>query len=373
MTLDLALRLAFAPVLIAANGFFVAAEFALTRLPSLDLDERDLERSPGLRRASEMVERLELHLTGCQLGISTTSVLLGVISEPAVTALIEPALNRLGVEGGAVHTASVVLAVVILNLAHKIWGEQAPTYLGVERPRQTAERLAPLLYWWSRVMGPAIRLGDAAAKWTLSLIGVEMTRSWAQEEVAGDDEPENTGADRPRSRGEIKRRIAEVLRQGLVPRDRRREVLASLEIDEIPVCDVMTDAAQVTALGLDLPLEENLRRIGEAGHVRYPVCRAGAKLTQGMPDDEISGVLYLPALCGSPADLLAGRCDLRALLEPAVSCSPNTPVADLIDQLQARRQELALVLEDDRLLGIVTITDALEAIAGDVEDPLDER
>jgi CBS domain containing-hemolysin-like protein len=384
VSLDIVWRLALAPILIGVNAFFVTVEFALTRLAEMEITEAELEESSGLRRAVSMLDRLELHLTGCQLGISLSSVLLGVLAEPAVTELIEPAFELVGIDGGAVRGISVGISVVLLNLAHKIWGEQAPTYLGIERPKAAAAELAPILYRWSRVMKPIIRLGDSAAKWTLSLMGVEVTRSWTREEGAdhggASDAAAATrgGGEPPRRAGvpdrtEMKRRMAHILTRGQVPPDRRKEVMASLEIDEIPCTDITVGQEDLVALALDVPLRENLERIGEGGHVRYPVLKRDSANGAPIQLENVAGVLYLPAMFSDPEKVLNGSLQLEALVEPAVECSADATVAEVIDELQRARQEVALVTREGGLLGIVTITDALERIAGDLEDPLDRE
>ncbi|MEJ2539148.1 MAG: CNNM domain-containing protein [Gemmatimonadota bacterium] len=368
--MDIPWRLTLAPILIGMNAFFVAVEFALTRLPSLDLNEDDVSESPGLRRARSMLDRLEIHLTGCQLGISASSVLLGVLAEPAVTALIEPVVGAFGLEGPSVGAISVGTAVVLLNLAHKIWGEQAPTYLGVERPRQVAEHLAPILYWWSKIMGPLIRLGDGAAKATLRLFHVEITRSWADEEVegkAGGSDGEVVG-----DRVALQRRMAQILVDGQVPEDRREEVLASLEIDRVPCGEIMVPVAEVVPLALDVSSRENRERIGRSGHTRYPVLVEDAPGREDIRTSELAGILYVPGLFSPVGRLEAERLELEDLLEDPVTCDPGLPVAALIDRLQNTGQEMAAVCQEDHISGFVTITDALEVITGEIRDPLDE-
>lgn len=99
-----------------------------------------MEEHKQLDRAWQMTEKLEIYLTGCQLGISATSILLGVIFEPAVTRLLEPVISVFGFSETATASISIVVGLVFINLVHKIWGEQAPTYFGVEQPLRAAER-----------------------------------------------------------------------------------------------------------------------------------------------------------------------------------------------------------------------------------------
>lgn len=166
--------------LLLSNGFFVTTEFALTRVRQFD--EHDFEGHAGLERAWEMTDKLELYLSSCQVGITISSVALGVVAEPAVTTVF----GNLFVAAGIVETAhalvSIVVAMAIINLAHVIIGEQVPTYLGVERSQFVAKYCAPVLYIWMKVMYPIIILSDKTSKSLLRVFGVEITRSWAEEE-----------------------------------------------------------------------------------------------------------------------------------------------------------------------------------------------
>lgn len=122
--------------MLLANAFFVATEFALTRLRQYRQEE--IQENSGLSRAWKMTERLEIYLTGCQVGITSTSILLGVIAEPAVTQLIELLIAGAEIGSFTTHGISIVLSVVLINFAHTIWGEQTPTYLGVEKAKTVA-------------------------------------------------------------------------------------------------------------------------------------------------------------------------------------------------------------------------------------------
>lgn len=354
-TLELTVRLVAGVLLTLANGFFVATEFALTRIPQFDKEE--FQASAGLRRAWKITERLEIYLTGCQLGITTTSILLGIVAEPAVTALIGPVVGLLGIAPGTTSVISVVLAVVVINLIHKIWGEQAPTYLGVEKPKAVAQVTAPVLHVWTLLTYPFILLGDGLAKRTLGLFGVTISRSWTEAEAEGEEAEVG-------SRTELTRKIASLLRAQDVPDDRREEVLRALQIGSLPVQEIMVPREEIIALSTTNTLEENLQIATDHMLSRFP-------LVEGSLDQAL-GTIYVPVLLRDRKALRTGEVDLEALAAPMSTVAPEDSVSDLIDQLQEEGQELALVEEDGRVVGLVTITDAFEVIAGEVRDPLDD-
>lgn len=360
-TLEIVLRLLAGVALTLANAFFVTTEFALTRLPHLG--EEEMGDDPRLKRAWEMTERLEIYLTGCQLGITASSILLGVVAEPAVSHLIRPAFEWFGAGERTVSVSAVVLAVILINLVHKIWGEQAPTYLGVERPKEVARWAAPVHYYWTKAMYPVIYLGDGAAKATLRLFGVEIRRSWTEEEV---------GEEEAVSYGELRRRLDEILSLGPLSRERRREVVNALEIQEIPVSEVMVPREEIVALRTGRPVEENLELLARHGLARWPL--VGEEL------EDFRGIVYVPSLFARLEELRRGECSFEDLAAEPFTLDAEAPVSEAIDRFQEAGQELALVVEpgdeseeggEPRVVGLLTATDALEAIIGELEDPMD--
>lgn len=351
--MDTALRIVAGAGLVLANAFFVAAEFALTRLRQFS--EAEVGDSPALRRAWEMTERLEIHLTGCQLGITTSSILLGVVAEPAVTRLLEATLGVVDMAPGTRHLVSVVAAVVLINLIHKIWGEQAPTYLAVERPLEVLAYLSAPLQWWTRIMEPVIRLGDGLAKATLGIFGIEIERSWT--EGGSDAEGPIT------SFVELRGQLRDVLERGQIGEERRREVLRALEIEDQPVRDIMVPREDVVALSTGRSLEENFRVISAHPYIRFPLVGSGL--------DDVLGTVYAPALLRDLDGLFSSRVSLEDVAVPPLVVGPEMSVSDVIDRFQEAEQELAVVVEDRSVAGIVTSTDAFESIAGELEDPLD--
>jgi len=346
MTAEIAIRLLSGLFLVLANAFFVSIEFALTRLRQFSKNE--IKDDKGLERAWEMTKELEIYLTGCQLGISVTSILLGIVAEPAVTQVLRPVVGIFGIEGQALSAISIVVGIVIINLIHKIWGEQSPTYLGVERPRQVARYLAPGLYWWVKITYPFILLGDGLAKQTLRLFNVEMTRSWVEEESSPAD---------------IKGKIGELLKSGGLSEDRRDEVVKALEIDEIPVREIMVPREDIISLSSLNDISENLNVIRSHMQSRYPLI--------GESLEDFKGLLYTSEILAHIEELQAGETTLEDLSRSDMTVPQDLPVSDLIDRFQQEHQELALVSNDHKITGLVTLTDALEVIVGSAEDPTD--
>ena len=345
--LEIGLRIFGGIVLIGVNAYFVAIEFALTRARQYPKSEFD---TPGLELAWKMTDDLEFYLTTCQVWISATSIALGIIAEPGLAALFEPLFENTTL---ASIGAGSLLGFLIINLVHLTHGEQTPTYLGVERSKQVARYGARPLYWFAKILAPAIWVGDSVAKATLGLFGIEMTQSWTETEKEVIE-----------TRADLRNRLGSVLEEGELPEERREEIMNALTIGEQSVREVMIPPEDIVALSTKDGPESNLRKLEQQPHTRYPL--VGDDLT------EFRGIVYGPAVFNHRGDLSAGDFEFAELAAPTMTLSPDTDVSDAIDQFQTESQELALVIEDGEVVGLVTVTDLLETIIGDIEDPLDQ-
>ncbi len=368
---EIALRLLAGVALILANGFFVAIEFALTRARQFTESEFVGDGHPALERAWEMTGDLEIYLTSCQVGITASSIAVGIVAEPALAALFEPTFAGSRLAGIGLGAA---IAFAIINLVHLTHGEQTPTYLGVERSRFVCRYGATPLYWFAKLISPLIAVGDSVAKWTLGLFGIEMSGAWLE-----------TEEDVIESRADLRNKLHATLKEGGLSDERREEVLAALDAGDQQVRDVTVPAEDVVALSTADSDAENARKVAETPHTRYPLIggvtsetsRTGGGLAAENSDD-LLGIVYVPELlraateAAESGDLLAGV-DLEAVAAPPMTISADTSVSDAIDRFQAESQELAVVLAEGEVVGLLTVTDALEAVVGDIRDPMDEQ
>ncbi len=348
MSGEIVVRLLAGGLLILVNGFFVAIEFALTRVrqyPESDFD------TPQLRRAWEMTQDLEIYLTSCQVGITASSIAVGIVAEPALASLFEPIFHNSML---ASIGAGGLLAFIIINLLHLTHGEQTPTYLGVERTKFVARYGATPLYWFAKIISPVIVLGDGVAKWTLRQFGIEMTGAWLETET-----------DVIETRADLRHRLGRLLRQGGLSAERQEEILSAFRVGDRPVREIMTDRSDIVFLSTTESVEENLRRIGENPHTRLPLI--GDSLS------DFRGIVYVPAVVDRTDELRAATSSFEALAAPPMTMPAETTISAAVDEFQSANQELALVINPDTeaIVGLVTATDAFEAVMGELEDPLD--
>ncbi len=346
--LEISLRVAAGLFLIIINAYFVAIEFALTRVRQYPESEFD---TPGLRRAWEMTNDLELYLTTCQIWISGTSIALGIVAEPGLAALFEPLFRDTIL---ASIGAGSLLGFFLINMLHLTHGEQTPTYFGVERSKQVARYGAAPLYWFAWMISPLIRFGDWVAKGTLKLVGVEMTGAWleTEEEVL-------------ESRAQLRNRLGSLLNEGDLPEERREEVLNALDADELSISEIMVPAEEIVSLSTTASAEENLETIRNTTHTRFPL--VGEELT------DFHGIVYAPSILNNFGGLQDGDMTFADIAAPPMTLAAETNASDAFDQFQAEGQEIALVLRDGTVVGLLTATDTLEAVMGQLEDPLDRN
>src|SRR6056297_379202 len=249
---EVALRVAAGVLLILINAYFVAVEFGLTRLRQYPESEMD---TPGLRRAWEMTDDLEFYLTTCQVWISGTSIALGIVAEPGLAALFAPVFENTALASAG---AGSLLGFLLINMVHLTHGEQTPTYLGVERSKQVANYGARPLYWFAKILAPAIWVGDSVAKATLGLFGIEMTQSWTETEKEVIE-----------TRADLRNRLGSVLEEGELPADRREEIMNALTIGEQSVREVMIPPEDIVALSTADSPSSNFQKLEDHPHTRY--------------------------------------------------------------------------------------------------------
>lgn len=204
-----------------------------------------------------MTQDFEIYLTSCQVGVTASSIAVGIIAEPALASVFEP-LFRNSVLASV--GAGGLLAFIIITLLHLTRGEQTPTYPGVERTKFVARYGATPLYWFAKAISPVITSGDGVARWTLRLSGVETTGAWPETET-----------DVIESRADLRHRLGTLPDRGHLSEHRREESRNAFAVGDRPVRGVMTDRDDIVFLSTTVATDENLDRIGGSPHTRFPL------------------------------------------------------------------------------------------------------
>lgn len=346
-------NIALTALLIAANAFFVAAEFSLisARRDRLEaLAEQGRQSAVTVIRAGEQLSRM---LAGAQLGVTVCSILLGRIGEPAVADLLAPAFRLAGIPDPLLHTVSFVVALTIVVALHLLLGEMVPKNIALAGPETAAMLLIPPYLVYMAAARPFIVFYNWCANITLRAIRVEPK-----------DELEITV-----STVELSEMIAESVSAGLLDLEEYTRLTRALQIRTRVVADVALPigdirAVPVAATGRGPTVAAIEKAFTQTGYSRFPVVDQG----------EFVGYLHIKdvlLLSETPTGLAAAGDAVVdvAVVRPLPRIPASLPLADALSRLRRRNSHLALaVTEDGTAAGMVTLEDMVEDVVGTVRD-----
>ncbi|MGE0217526.1 hemolysin family protein [Mycolicibacterium sp.] len=337
-------------VLLGANAFFVASEFALI---SARRDRLETLAEQGKKRAVTVIragENLSLMLAGAQLGITVCSILLGRVAEPAVAHLLEKPFDLLGIPDAVLHTVSFLVALSIVVTLHVLLGEMVPKNIAIAGPESTAMLLIPVYLVWVRAARPFIAFYNWCANTTLRMFGVEPK-----------DELDVTV-----STVELSEMIAESLSEGLLDPEEHSRLTRALQIRNRVVDDVAMPLHQIRAVpaardGAGPTVGALEEALTETGYSRFPVADA-----QGT----FIGYLHIKDVL----PLLTEHYDQATVVDSAmVRPLPRVPASlslpEALTRLRRTNSHLAVVTAaDDTVTAVVALEDLVEDLVGTVRD-----
>jgi CBS domain containing-hemolysin-like protein len=334
-------------VLVAVNGLFVAAEFALVRSRRSRLEALAKEGEAGVEEVLEQLGRIDEVLAACQLGITMASIGIGFLGEPAIAHLIEPALGDL--PDAATTSISVALAFAIATSLHITLGEQVPKMLAITRPEPAARVLVRPVNWFRVASAPFTWALNRASNAILRLFGVRPE----------DIEEKHTSED-------LKELIRGSASGGTLDPGEAVMLGGVFHLHEQEAREVMTPIPAVVTANADATVEDALRSCVSSGHTRLVV------IEDGNPD-RVRGIAHNNRLAR-----LYMNAGPDTSIEPAIREVPifpeTKPLDDLLAELQRQRSSLGVVSDEyGRTVGIVTVEDILEEVVGEIEDETDPR
>lgn len=332
-------------LLVALNGFFVAAEFGIVTLRRTRV--RAIAKTQGLKgRILEKVHgELDAYLSACQLGITLASLGLGWIGEPAFARLLEPLLAAIGITSPEViHTISFIFAFVTISFLHIVVGELAPKSLAIRLPEVVGVWSALPLYAFYWMMYPAIWLLNQSANMVLKLAGLH---------GAG-------GHDAHYSTDELKLILRTSQPGEHFNKDERNILAHSLDFSQLRVSDLMRPINEVIALHATKSLEENLQTVVRNRFSRYPYFDADGITVPGMVHLKD---LFFAQQSGKPIT------SFTSFLRPVETFSARTPAIDLFRRFREGAPHFALIGEKGkRPIGFLTLDNLLGAMVGEIHD-----
>jgi CBS domain containing-hemolysin-like protein len=345
------LSLVLVVVLIAANGLFVAAEFALVASRRGIVEEAAAAGDRRARITLKELSNISFVLSAAQFGITATSLVVGFLAEDAIGGVIvSPLLELLGMSEQSRVALSLTLAFLLSTIVQMLFGELAPKNLAIARPEPTSYAVAGAMRAFGIVMGPIIRVFDGAAGWlsrTVFKVEVrdELLGGYSSEELARIISASRDGGSLSEFQGELLERAVDL-------GDRRAH-------------EVMVPRPDVVFLDADATVEDLRASARHTGHSRFPV-RAGG-------DDDVVGTVHIKDLLTVPAEERATT-PLRDIVQPALVVPESERLRRLLGQMRVERRTFAVVIDEyGGTAGIITVEDVLEELVGDIEDEFDRR
>lgn len=336
-------------LLTAGTALFVASEFSLV---TLDPGVVEKDGKAGDRRGQSVIRalhRLSSELSGAQLGITLTTVLLGYTTQPAVGRLLNLPLQDsvLGRTAGA--GVAAVLTLVLVNGFSMLFGELVPKNFAISRPLSTARTVAPLQSGFTSALRLLISLFNNSANALLRRVGVE-----PREELSGGRSPQELAS--------LVKRSAEV---GTLDESTATLLTNSIDFEELTAVDVMTDRQRVVVLRREDTANDVVRLARETGHSRFPVVGDGR--------DDIVGLVHLRRAIGVPHER-RDEVPAAALMIEAPRVPETVRLGPLLVELRDHGMQMAVVVDEyGGTSGVVTLEDVVEELVGDVADEHDRR
>jgi CBS domain containing-hemolysin-like protein len=341
--------LALTALFLVANGFFVAAEFALVKVRAARIEALARRGHRGARAVQAALSKLDLYLSGCQLGITLASLVLGWLAEPAVAGLLIAGAERLGLplgDSGPLHLVALAIALCLVTILHMTIGEQAPKIWAIQRAERASLLIAPPLRVFITLLRPIIWFINGISNAMLRAVGVGA--GLGHESVDAED---------------LRSMLAGAAEAGHISARQRSLGENVLSLAGLEVRHVMVPRVDLVVLSTRQSVEEQLALLRDCGHTRVPLCD---------PDlDRVVGVVHgkdvLRALLGGEE-----RPSLEALARPVDVVPDHQPLTALIRALQRGPAHSAVTVDEHgTTVGMVFLEDALEEIVGPIHDEFD--
>jgi CBS domain containing-hemolysin-like protein len=340
-------NLLLAALLVALNGFFVAAEFALVRVRETRLVQLEQEGSARAGKTREVLRDLDSYLSVCQVGITIASLGLGWVGEPAVSALIRPGMEALGVTNERiVEVVAVALGFSIITYAHLVFGEQAPKYFSIQTAEKTALWISRPLAVVRYLFRPVVWLVNASTNFVLKPWGIRLGEEM---EVHSEEE--------------LRIMITSSTASGVLEPEERDYLNNVFDFGDTVAREVMVPRPDIDALPSDAPLSELVEKAVFGHYTRYPAYEGDI--------DHILGAVHVKDLFRAAKEE-PENFDIKPLIRECLVVPENKRIEDILKEFQQRNLQMAIVIDEwGSVEGLVTIEDVLEEIVGEIQDEFD--
>lgn len=345
------LRIAAVAVLVALNGFFVAAEFALVKIRNTQLLPHIRLGHRRAKVAQLILQKLDAFLSAAQLGITLASLGLGWIGEPVFTALLQPVFGWLSIESPEMrHVLAFTVGFSAITFLHISAGEQAPKWLAIQKPLPTTLWIAYPMLWFYRVSYPFVVILNSFSQWLLRQVGLEPA----------------TEAERAHSEEELRLLLTTAQKQAGGSAVGRNILLNALELRSRIARDVMRPRQELTVFDTAASISDCLDVAEKTRYSRFPLCEDGNL-------DKTLGVVHIKDLYAMRIKARTGA-DLLPTARKLVYVPETARLEKLLQLFLERKLHLAMVVDEyGGTVGLVTLENILEELVGQIQDEFDQE
>ncbi|HEX6710174.1 MAG TPA: hemolysin family protein [Rubrobacter sp.] len=335
-------------VLVGLNAFFVAAEFALVRVRESRIVQLEQEGSARAAIVHETLRDLDSYLSVCQVGITVASLALGWVGEPAVSHLIRPLFEAVGVMNErVVGIISVGLGFGAITYAHLVFGEQAPKYISIQKAERVSLWISRPLNLFRILLNPVVWVVNASTNFVLRPWGIRL----GEEMEAHSEE-------------ELRIMISSSTASGVLEPEERDYLNNVFDFGDRVAREIMVPRPDIEAIPSDAPLREMVDITVYGRYTRYPVYEGDL--------DHILGAVHVKDLFRAarenPDDF-----DIRSIIRPCLVVPENKRIEEILKEFQTRTLQMAIVIDEwGSVEGLITIEDIVEELVGEIQDEFDE-
>lgn len=333
--------------LVFLNGFFVAAEFAIVKVRSSQIETTNKKFVAAIAR--NIINNIEGYLAATQLGITLASLALGVVGEETFTKIILNIIheNNMNVSDEMAHKLAIPAAFACITFLHIVFGELVPKSMGIRYPYKTTMFVSPILKFFRTLFYPIILVLNSIANFILKLLGLN---------PADDSEIH--------SEEELKLIIAESAEGGAIDDNERDLIHNVFDFDNRIVREIFKHNIKVVGISAETDIEDAVKLVLEEGYSRYPVYQDSK--------ENIVGMLHSKDLLKNIIE--KKKVSVNSLMRKVEFIPENWRVIDLLKKFQEKKTEFAVVVDElGSTVGIVTLEDVLEELVGDIQDEHDQE
>jgi len=350
------LRIILVVLLVAANAFFVAAEFAMVSLRDTRVQQLIEQRRIGARTVQKIQRHLDEFLPAVQLGVTLASLGLGWVGEGTLATIFQPWMSRIPFGQIYAHGFAATLAFIAITYMHVLLGEIVPKSLALQRGERVALAVAGPMDFFMTLARPFLLIMNKSANLVLRGFGSRVMRE------GGVHSPE-----------ELKLIVTASRRVGLLPESQEDMIHNALALGNLTLREIMVPRHNIFSLPADLPLEDAMARVVEEQHSRVPVYdpdKGKENIIGLLYSKDLSRMMHMRLTAG--ITFSGSRMPVRDIMREVLFVPEAKPVADLLVEFQQRKRHLAIVVDEfGSTSGLVTVEDVLEQLVGELEDEFD--